>query len=144
MALLAALPAKPGLIKPNRVELAASVGRPLPDDAAVMDAMRELCQRGAQRCVITAGAAPVVAFDGRRFYRIRGATAPVVNPIGSGDAFCAALVWRLLRGDDLGEACRWATAAGTANAMTLMAGEVDPAQVERLVESTRIEPMAGS
>ena len=47
----------------------------------------------------------------------------VVNPIGSGDAFTAGLVSRLVRGDDLGEACRWGTAVGAANALTPMAGE---------------------
>jgi fructose-1-phosphate kinase PfkB-like protein len=55
-----------------------------------------------------------------------------VNPIGSGDAFTAGLIWRLVRGDDLGEACRWGSAAGTANALTAMAGEVNRADVDRL------------
>ncbi len=52
-----------------------------------------------------------------------------------GDAFTAALVWRLLRGEDLGEACRWAVAAGAANALTLMPGELEPMEVERLVKN---------
>jgi sugar/nucleoside kinase (ribokinase family) len=64
-----------------------------------------------------------------------------VNPIGSGDAFTAALVWRLLRGEGLGEACRWAAAAGAANALTLMPGEVEGAEVERLAGSVRVEPV---
>lgn len=102
--------------------------------------MREMCQRGAERCVVTAGAAPSLAFDGRRFYRVHSAPATVANPIGSGDAFTAALVWRLLRGDDLGEACRWGSAAGTANAMTWMAGELDYGEVERLARGTAVEP----
>ena len=62
-----------------------------------------------------------------------------VNPIGSGDAFAAGLVWRLLRGDDLGEACRWASAVGAANALTLMAGEVDRDEVDRLARRTVTE-----
>jgi len=62
-----------------------------------------------------------------------------VNAIGSGDAFAAGMVWRLLRGDNLAEACRWGSAAGAANALTLMAGEVDRAQVERLVRKTWVE-----
>ena len=55
-----------------------------------------------------------------------------MNPIGSGDAFTAGLVSRLLRGDDLGEACRWGAAAGTANALTTMTGEVNWPDVEQL------------
>ena len=57
-ALLEALRAKPGLVKPNRSELAATLGRELKDEAAVMSAMRELCERGAQRVVVTAGKEP--------------------------------------------------------------------------------------
>ena len=66
-----------------------------------------------------------------------------MNPIGSGDAFAAGLVWRLLRGEDLGEACRWASAAGAANALTMLAGEVHRNDVERLVEKVSVEPLKG-
>jgi fructose-1-phosphate kinase PfkB-like protein len=61
-----------------------------------------------------------------------------LNPIGSGDSFAAGLVWRLLRGEDLGEACRWASATGAANALTMMPGEVDRKDVDRLVRGTRV------
>ena len=80
-----------------------------------------------------------MAFDRGTLWRVSGPTVAVVNPIGSGDAFTAALVWRLARGDDLGDACRWATAAGAANVLTLQAGEVDPAEVHRLADKVGIE-----
>ena len=48
-ALNEALRAKPGVVKPNRAELAATVGRELKDDAEVMLALRELSERGAER-----------------------------------------------------------------------------------------------
>jgi tagatose 6-phosphate kinase len=142
-ALVEALRARPGLIKPNRAELAATVRRELPDEAAVTTAMRELFERGAQRVVVTAGKEPTLAFDGRSFWRIRAPRIDPVNPIGSGDAFAAGLLWRLLRGEDLGEACRWASAAGTANALTIMAGEVHLHDVERLVQEVNVEPLRG-
>ncbi len=53
------------------------------------------------------GKGAALAFDGKIFWRIVTPRIHVVNPIGSGDAFTAGLVWRLVRGDDLGEACRW-------------------------------------
>jgi len=134
-----ALPASPGLVKPNRAELAATTGRPLGDEAAVVAAMRELHERGAQRVLATAGGAPTMAFDGRRVWRVTPPRLQVVNPIGSGDAFTAGLVWSLLRGDDLGEACRWGTAAGAANALTWLPGEVERGEVERLAPEVRVE-----
>ena len=142
-ALAQALGAKPGLVKPNRPELAATVGHELKDETAVMSAMRELHERGAQRVVITAGKEPALAFDGRRFWRVHAPRIEALNPIGSGDAFTAGLLWRLLRGEDLGEACRWGSASGTANALTIMAGEVHLQDVERLVKEVKVEPVKG-
>jgi tagatose 6-phosphate kinase len=138
-ALLEALRAKPGLVKPNRSELAATLGRELNDDAAVISAMRELCERGARRVVVTAGKNPALAFDGQSWWRIDAPRVDAVNPIGSGDAFAAGLVWRLLRGEDLGEACRWASAVGAANALTMLAGEVRREDVEPLAKTVRVE-----
>jgi fructose-1-phosphate kinase PfkB-like protein len=51
----------------------------------------------------------------------------------------AALVWRMLRGDALSEACRWGAAAGAANALTLMPGEVELADVEKLAAAVAIQ-----
>ena len=137
--LIEALKAGPGLVKPNRAELAATAGRALLDEAAVLGAMRELHGNGAQQVVVTAGKDPTLASDGQAIWRIHPARIHPVNPIGSGDAFTAALTWRLLCGDDLGAACRWAVAAGGANALTALAGEVDPQEVKRLINETVAE-----
>jgi tagatose 6-phosphate kinase len=137
-ALTEALKAKPGLVKPNRTELAATTGRELKSEADVMRAMRELCERGAQRVIVTAGREPALAFDGKMFRRIISPRIKVVNPIGSGDAFTAGMVWRLLRGDDLGEACRWGAAVGAVNALTPMPGELNRNDVTRLAKEVRV------
>jgi len=137
-ALTEALKAKPGLVKPNRPELAATVGRELRSDADVMRAMCELSERGAQRVIVTAGREPALAFDGKIFRRIITPRIQAVNPIGSGDAFTAGVVLRLLRGDDLGEACRWGAAAGAANALTPMPGELNRKDVTRLAKQVRV------
>ncbi len=134
-----ALKARPDLIKPNRQELAATVGRELPDEATTLEAMRELSDRGARRVVVTAGGEPTLAFDGCNSWRTRSAPVTAVNPIGSGDAFTAGLTWRLLKGDDLGEACRWGAAAGAANALTQLAGEVDQSKVHELATRVVVE-----
>jgi tagatose 6-phosphate kinase len=138
-ALIEALKARPGVVKPNRSELAATVGYELVTEADLMSAMRELCDGGALRVIVTSSKGPALAFDGQRFWRIHAPNIVAVNPIGSGDAFTAGLVWRLLRGADLGEACRWASAVGAANALTLMAGEVRRKDVQRLSTEVKLE-----
>jgi tagatose 6-phosphate kinase len=139
--LLDALNARPGLVKPNRVELAATLGRELNDEPAVMSAMRELYERGAQRVIVTAGARPTLSFDGRTFWRVASPSIAAVNPIGSGDAFTAGAVWRLTQNDDLGDACRWGAAAGAANALTTMAGEIRREDVNRLAREVTVTPL---
>lgn len=140
--LMEAIKAGPGLVKPNRAELAATVGHDLRGEEAVIAAMRELCGRGAQRVVVTAGKEPALACDGRNLWRIHSPAIVAVNPIGSGDAFTAGLAWKLATGENLGEACRWAAAAGAANALSHMAGEVSLEDVERLAPQVTIEPLA--
>jgi 1-phosphofructokinase family hexose kinase len=141
VALFEALKAKPGLVKPNRVELAATVGRQLESGKDLKSAICELHERGAARVIVTAGKRPALAFDGNHFWRIVSPKIRVANPIGSGDAFTAAVVCRLLRGDDLGEACRWGAAAGAANALTLMPGDFYRTDVNRLLKSVRCEKL---
>ncbi len=141
-ALELALEARPDVVKPNRNELATTVGTPLPDEPSVWAAMRELGQRGAARVVVTSGKKPVQAWDGSRAWRITVPEVKAINPIGSGDAFTAGLTLHLIRGDDLGEACRWGTAAGAANALTPLAGELDRAEVDRLARDIKVEPVS--
>jgi tagatose 6-phosphate kinase len=139
--LLHALSARPSLVKPNRAELAATVRRELDDAPSVMSAMRELRELGAQRVIVTDGARPTLAYDGQTFWRVISPSIAAVNPIGSGDAFTAGAVWRLTQSDDLGDACRWGAAAGVANALTTMAGEIRREDVNRLAREITVTPL---
>jgi tagatose 6-phosphate kinase len=137
--LIEALAAKPGLVKPNRRELAATVQRSLESEPEVIAAMRQLRERGATRVVVTAGTSATLALHEDCLWRIRSPAISAVNPIGSGDAFTAGLVWRLVQSENLGEACRWAAAAGAANALSAMPGELDRGDVERLAAEVKVE-----
>jgi tagatose 6-phosphate kinase len=137
--LINALKARPDLVKPNRSEICATLGTKLESQSALMRAMRQFHDQGAQRIVVTAGSEPVLAFDGRAFWRVFSPRVRALNPIGSGDSFTAALVWRLVRGDELGEACRWGCAAGAANALSAMPGDLEFRDVERLARRVRVE-----
>lgn len=134
-----ALKARPALVKPNRRELAATLGRELTDQASVCAGLREMHEGGAGRVVVTAGAEPVLAFDGSKIWKVFSPVIQPLNPIGSGDAFTAALIWRLLKGEELGEACRWGAAAGAANALSPMPGDLQRKDVERLYTQSRAE-----
>ena len=57
--LLGVLDLKPLVVKPNRQELAETLGRPLDTDEELRSAMRELNRRGAQWVIVTQGGGPV-------------------------------------------------------------------------------------
>jgi tagatose 6-phosphate kinase len=140
--LIEALKAGPGLVKPNRRELAATVERDdLRNENELLEAMRQVHRLGARRVVVTAGADATLASDGEEYWRIHSPQIAAINPIGSGDAFTAALVWQLTRKQGLGEACRWGAAAGAANALSAMPGELDRGDVERLAGQVRVEQL---
>ena len=99
--------------------------------------MRELVDRGASQVLVTGGIEPTLAFDGVKTWRIPTPVIKVVNPIGSGDAFAAGVVSRLIRGEELSEACRWGTAAAAANALTPIPGELALERVESLLREVK-------
>src|SRR5262249_14096896 len=137
--LVEALKAHPDLVKPNRRELAATVQHELRGEEELINAMREVQKRGARSVVVTAGKMATLAIDENSILRIQSPEIRAVNPIGSGDAFTAALVWQMTRKQSLVEACRWGAAAGAANALSLMPGELDRGDVERLATQVKVE-----
>src|SRR5882724_7541914 len=54
-ALIKSLEARPGAVKPNRSELAATVGHEMASERDLMCAMREIFERGVRRVIITSG-----------------------------------------------------------------------------------------
>src|SRR5690606_34472842 len=68
--LLAALPHKPLLVKPNREELAATVDRTLLGDTDVIAAMRELNAAGAQWVLVTDGPRPALLSSSDQLWQV--------------------------------------------------------------------------
>jgi tagatose 6-phosphate kinase len=138
-ALRRALPLRPLVVKPNRSELAATIGKPLDLDADLRAAMRGLHEQGAQWVLVTMGRQGAMLCDGSDFWRIPALSVPVVSPIGSGDAFAAGLAAGIARGQSVPDACRLGAAAAAANAMIPGSGVLDPADVHRLLPHVRVE-----
>jgi len=141
--LLSVLDLEPYVVKPNRDELAQSLGRPLDDDQALVAAMRTLNGRGAQWVVITQGPAAVWATSAREIYRFRPLAVPdAVNPIASGDAVAAPIAWATRSGRPLPDAVRLGIAAAAQNVRQLLPCRLDPQTLEAaaaLVSVDRLE-----
>lgn len=136
--LLEALSTKPLLVKPNREELAATVGRPLVDEAEVIRAAEEIRERGAQWVLVTDGTKPAILV-GKENYRIHSTAVMTVNPIGCGDSLAAGIAWRVSLGDDVPEAVRWGVAAAAANAETELPARFSRHRVDELASEIAVE-----
>jgi 1-phosphofructokinase family hexose kinase len=127
--LIASLERRPFLVKPNREELAFTLGRDLKTDAELHSAMRELNDRGASWVVVTAGARPAWASSHGELFRFDVPQMAAVNPIGSGDCLAAGIAWGLAEGKEPCDAIRLGIAAAVENVGQLLPGRLDPQQV---------------
>jgi fructose-1-phosphate kinase PfkB-like protein len=130
--LLAALELRPLVVKPNREELARTVGRALEDEADLLRAMQELVERGAPWVVITDGQRDVWAASATETYRFTPVRVPTVNPIGCGDCLAAGITVALHEGRDVPAAVAFGMAAAADNAAQLLPARLDRTRVERL------------
>ncbi len=126
------------IVKLNKEELAATVGRPIESDPQLRSALLETVPKEGA-AVVTLGAAGSAASDGRSSWRISSPIVRAVSAVGSGDAYAAGLAIGLSRGLSLPDACALGSACGAANAMTALAGHVDPIAAERLQKGVLIE-----
>jgi fructose-1-phosphate kinase PfkB-like protein len=134
-----ALECRPLVVKPNRLELAATLGRPLVRDEDLMDAMRELNRFGAAWVLVSHGGNAAWLSSADAVYRLLLPTVPVVNPIGSGDCLAAGLAWGLSEGHAVPDAARWGLAAGMENARQLLPARLDARRVRQQAEALIIE-----
>lgn len=138
--LLSVLDLKPLLVKPNREELAATLGRPPASDAELVAAMQSLNRRGAQWVLCTQDAGVVWITSERQVFRAYPVPLEnLVNPIGCGDVLAAGIACAVLKGRDVLSAVPFGVAAAAANARHLLPGRFDPSSIEREAAQMRME-----
>ena len=133
-----ALSARPLLIKPNRDEAEALLGRAVVGLDDAIDALREFAARGVAMPVLSLGALGAVGMDDGGAWHAAVELQQVRNAVGSGDCFLAGMAVAIARGEPLREALRLAVACGAANAMEVETGYVRPDQVEALLGRVRV------
>lgn len=141
--LLATLDLRPLVVKPNREELAQTVGQPLQDDNQLLDAMRSLNRRGAEWVVITQGVGPVWVTSTSKTYQLHPLRVDdVINPIGSGDSMAAGIAWAIRAGRGIVDAVKMGIAAAAENVRRLDTGRVDPARVEQQAATVQVKELS--
>jgi 1-phosphofructokinase family hexose kinase len=134
--LVAALAAGPEIVKIGRIEV---IEAGLADvEAGAQEAAEALLAAGARLAVVTDGARDVVAVDRTTTWRLGVPQVRVVNAVGSGDSFNAAMSLALIDGADVTTALVKGVAAGSANALSLGAAMLDPAVAHRMEQDVTI------
>jgi 1-phosphofructokinase len=106
----AAIEAGPDIIKPNIEELQELVGRRLAGDAEVVEAARALVGRGIGLVVVSMGPRGAVFVEDGAAVLAVPPKITVKSTVGAGDAMVAGIVTGALRGLDLADRARLATA----------------------------------
>jgi 1-phosphofructokinase family hexose kinase len=143
--LLGVLDLNPLIVKPNREELAQTIGSPIHDDRQLLDAMRLLNHRGARWTVVTQGAGPVWITSLSKTYRIDvPPAAKIVNPIGSGDALTAGIAWAIRAGRDIVDAVRLGIATAAQHLDRIDSSRHNLALAEQQANRLTVEEIANA
>lgn len=131
---IAGLSGKPYMIKPNKEEAEEFFGKNLRSESAIRDALKTLQKKYARIVVMTDGSRASYAFNGEEFLSIRPPHLKSVNPVGCGDAFLAGFIAHFLDSATFRKTLRFASACGSANALSLLPGDLNQKKVESLVK----------
>jgi tagatose 6-phosphate kinase len=136
-ALVAALDARPDLVKPNSAELGAATGHRDPVTGG-----RRLLDAGAVGVVVSDGPAGLTVVTANGVWRAVPAALRPVNPTGAGDAAVAALAVGLAERRDWPELLRTAVAWSAAAVLEPCAGAVAADRIGELADSTTVTAIA--
>ena len=130
------------LIKPNLHEFQDLAGISATDDATLIEAARDLIDRG-QTDIVALSMGPQGALLITRDLALRANGLPIdpVSVSGAGDSFLGAMVWSLVNDGGLETALRYAVAGGSAALLSPGTELCFPADVHRLVAEVIIRPV---
>ncbi|OIQ61586.1 tagatose-6-phosphate kinase [Moorella thermoacetica] len=137
-ALKEGLKAGPYMVKPNLQEAEALAGKPLADEKARKEFLRELIGAGVKAAVLSLGEAGALVGTGEGFFRVVPPGVQTVNTVGCGDAFVAGFAVGLARGQGVKQAARLGTAAAAASAASWKAGECRGEQIPALALEVQV------
>lgn len=139
-ALIAGLEAKPFLIKPNRHELAETLGVKLNSLGDVSKAARQMMALGAQNVLVSLGGDGAICFTPEGSYFTPALEdVPVRSTVGAGDAMVAGVLAGLEKTGNMVEALRYGAAAGQASVMTEGTQLIRVEDFEHLLSRVRIQ-----
>jgi len=108
--------AKPNIVKINKDEYETTFRVSLKSEADILRALDSLLSHGIQHCVMTNGSQPAYAASQAQRWKLVSPSIEAVNPVGSGDAMLAGILYGFEESWDFEECLAFGIAAGVANA----------------------------
>lgn len=112
-----ALKGVPTIVKTNRTEFEESHGVTLRNERDMRRALEKLIQTGVHHAILTDGPRPVYAASKEGEWKITPLEIRSTNPVGSGDAMVAGLIFGHAQNWAFERCLRFGVAAGVANAL---------------------------
>lgn len=138
-ALEAGIDARPDVIKPNRTELAQLLGRPIPTQQDVLNAIDEVQRKGIPTVIVSLGGEGAVFADKNGIYKGIPPRIPIVNTVGCGDSLVAGYAKALVCGYSPEDTARLAIAVSAANALSMEPGHFESSALQDMLEKTIVE-----
>ncbi len=137
-----AVKAEPEVISPNELEAEELVGHEFNDADDRISAVAEMARLGPAEAIMTVSDgcfARVLEAGAPALYRVRVEPLEARSPIGSGDAFLAGYVAARYADRSPVECLRYGVACGAESTQHIGAGILEPAKVERILETVQAE-----
>jgi len=131
-ALRAGVEAGPFFVKPNETEAKSLLGLRLTDALDFAQAATEISKRYKTNVLLSLGANGAVAARGQEVFALKNPGVEAKSAVGSGDCMLAGLTYGVLHGYSFEEAIACGVAAGSANTLTIGAGQFKIEDFERL------------
>jgi 1-phosphofructokinase family hexose kinase len=136
--LSAALQAQPYGIKVNAHELGTALHQPVTTIDQAIQALHRVRAQQIALAVVSLGADGAIAASAAGICHARPPRQQIISSVGSGDSLLAGLATGLLRDAPLDQALALGVACGTADALTIGGGLIDPQEVARLRAATTV------
>ena len=131
-ALCKGVEAKPFFVKPNETEARSLLQLKAEETFDFAQAAAEISGKYATNVLLSLGANGAVASNGQEILIAKSPSVEAKSAVGSGDCTLAGLIYGILHGFSFEESIRSGVAAGTANTLTIGAGQFQIEDFERL------------
>ena len=137
--LVSAVKEKPFFIKPNEDEIVQLTGRPFSGLEDAVCSLQKLHDEGIPNVVLSMGAEGALLACSEGIFRGRPPKITPRNTVGCGDSMVAGFAAAFSRHAPVPEGFRMALAVSAASALSLLTGDFDPADYERIYPEVSIQ-----